>query len=525
MKVKLLALLCATISISISSSAQVLYPDHYIRDYLKLLDIENENFSSGITLHPSIVTAYAPDSSIKNDVWNERFKFINFKEKKIQLLDPFWNTSFNSKYPRGYNDGAQWRGKGLNSALNFGFTGKTGMLQFTFAPILYTAQNSNYHIANSSFPKNEFAYPFSNQIDWVQRYGDNDVYSFDLGQSEIRLIYKKATIGIGTQNMSWGPSQFNPILMSTNAGGFPHIDLGTNVPVHTSIGDIEFKSFWGVLKESDFFDLDEDNNSRYITGFIFGYSPNFIKGLSIGFNRVLYQRSRDFDFVDIFSGFSEFFSHADEELNGGVVNDAYDQLGSVMVRWMFSEVGFESYAEFARNDFSGGLSDLLIQPGHSRAYTLGFIKTGRLWGNPIKYTYEHTNLGNSRTKLIRATPTYYVHHIVHQGYTNNGQILGAGIGPGSNSDQIEIKYYRPDGSIGFDFQRIRFNDDYLFSTFASGNVDFDVEYSFGMNYLKFINKVSLQAGFLYSIRTNWQFERRHNVGNVNVFFGLTKSIK
>jgi hypothetical protein len=212
-------------------------------------------------------------------------------------------------------------------------------------------------------------------------------------------------------------------------------------------------------------------------------------------------------------------------LDGGLVNDAYDQLGSFMLDWKFKEVGFETYLEFARNDFSGSITDLLIQPEHSRAYTIGFIKTGRLWDNPVKFTYEHTNMGNSRTKLIRATPTFYVHGIVSQGYTHNGQILGAGIGPGSNSDQIEIKYYKHDGAIGFDFQRVRFNDDYFFSTFVNNDVSaMDVEYNLGLNYLKFINEISLQAGFLYSIRTNWQFQKGNNVGNVNVYFSLTRNI-
>jgi hypothetical protein len=522
---KTILTLLAGIAYCLCANGQVLYPNHYNGDYLKLLELENEGFNTGITLYPSIISQYAPDSALKSDVWKGRFKFLDFRDKKVQILDPTWNVSFNSKYARGYNDGAQWQGKGLNSVLNLGIAGRFGMLHFTFAPVIYAAQNTDFQIADSSFPKNEFAYPFLGGIDWVQRYGNEAVYDFHFGQSEIRLVQKNVTLGISTQNMSWGPSQFNPIIMSSNAGGFPHIDLGTNVPVQTAIGDIEFKSFWGILSESDYYDNIEDNDQRYITGFVLGYRPSFIKGLSIGFNRVLYQRSRDFDFKDIFSGFSEFFSAVDEELDGRPVNDAYDQMGSFMLKWEFKEIGFESYVEFARNDFSGNITDLLIQPGHSRAYTFGFIKTGRLWDNPIKFTYEHTNLGNSRTKLIRATPTYYVHHIVSQGYTNNGQILGAGIGPGANSDQIEFKYYKPDGALGFDFQRVRFNDDYFFSNFVQLGVNnMDVEYNFGLNYLKFIGKTSIQAGFLYSIRTSWQFQDGNNVGNVNLYFSLTRNI-
>ncbi len=523
MRIIILAMLVA--GLFHSSFGQVIYPNHYIKNYLKLLDLENENFESGITLHPSIISAYAPDSSLKNDIWDGKFEYLNLDNKRIQVLDPSWSASFNSKYPRGYNDGAQWQGKGFNSALNFGVTGRIGILHYTFAPVVYMAQNKAYTIVENSAARNEFAYPFAHNIDWVQRYGNEPLYAFHPGQSEVRLVYKKATIGVSTQNMTWGPSQFNPILMSVNAGGFPHIDLGTNAPVNTSIGDVEFKSYWGILKESKYFDSDDSNNDRYVTGFVLGYRPKFIKGLSLGFNRVLYQRSKDFDFKDVFSGFSEFFSGSDEELDGRLVNDAYDQMGSIMVRWLFEEARFETYVEFARNDFSGGITDFLLQPEHTRAYTLGFIKTGKIQDNTIKFVYEHTNMGNSRTKLTRPTPTYYIHHIVPQGYTNLGQILGAGIGPGSNSDQIQLNYYTPNGLLGFEVQRIRFNDDYFFSKYAGvEGPPHDVEYTFGFNYLKFMDKVTINLGVDYSVRTNWQYLKGKNVGNLYTYFSITRRL-
>ncbi|MEQ6120394.1 capsule assembly Wzi family protein [Reichenbachiella sp. MALMAid0571] len=524
---RIIVLLIFIVVFSHSSFGQVLYPNHYYKDYLKLLDLENEEFKSGIILHPSIITDYAPDSILKNDIWEGRFEFINLGDKAIQVLDPSWNVSYNSKYPRGYNDGAQWQGKGFNSVLNFGVTGKIGMLHYTFAPVVYMAQNSSYEIVTNSTARNEFAYPFSNNIDWVQRYGNNALYAFHPGQSEVRLVYKNATIGISTQNMVWGSSQFNPILMSTNAGGFPHVDLGTNVPVNTSIGDIEFKSYWGILKESAYFDSNDTNNSRYITGFVFGYSPKFIKGLSIGINKVLYQKGQDFDWKGIFKSYGSIFSHKSENLSGGgTSNDNIDHLASVVVRWIFEEVGFESYIEFARNDFSGQfVGGFFDQPDHSRAYTIGFIKTGKINGNPIKFTYEHTTLGKSRTELIRATPTYYVHGIVPQGYTNNGQVLGAGIGPGSNADIIEVKYYSPSGSIGFDFQRIRYNDDYYYSKFtADTDIHMDQEYNLGLNYLRFVDNLSFQIGFLYSLRDNWQYVKGSRPGNINMYFTLTRKI-
>lgn len=517
----------------IQSKAQILYPGDYTHEYFKLLSIKNE-IQYPIILYPSIITPYLSDSTLKWDLWNGKFnlKAPTNKKKNFTILNPQINLLYATEYPAGLNDGAVWTAKGMNMSLIGGFIGNIGKLHFSFAPVVYYAQNKYFFVPPNNFNKSEFSYPFQ-MIDWVQRYGNGPLYAFNLGQSELRFIHKNFTLGLSTANMNWGPSTQNPILISSNAGGIPRIDIGILKPVNTKIGKIEFRTFWGQLRESDYFDQNQDNNRRYITGFTFGYSPDFINGLNVSLNKVLYKRWRknknDVKFKDFFTIITNFYLQDDSNIvDGKVINDDYDQIASITVDWRFPSVGFEAYLEFAKNDFPGNWKDLLDLPGRSAAYTIGLLKTIDFDdGNIFKILYEHTSL--SANQISKAypggSPTYYVHGIVDQGYTQRGQIIGAGIGPGSNSDFLQLTLYYPKGLIGWHFRRIRFNDDYLFPRFANTNyAPTDHEISLGIHAVQHYKKFTISPEFIWNFRKNWYYRDITSVNNYQISFKTTYNI-
>src|SRR6476660_4901867 len=51
---------------------------------------------------------------------------------------------FNSAFPYGSNDGAVWAGRGLTSAIDFGFAFRFGPVSGTFNPIAFSAQNRSF---------------------------------------------------------------------------------------------------------------------------------------------------------------------------------------------------------------------------------------------------------------------------------------------------------------------------------------------------------------------------------------------
>ncbi|MBU2912399.1 MULTISPECIES: capsule assembly Wzi family protein [Reichenbachiella] len=497
--------------------AQVLYPDSEYLEYYRILEIKNEGISNRMNIFPTIVSQYNKDSITWNP-WKDNFQLDQQKNKSISLLPARLTNHYNSTYAHGYNDGALWKGKGYTGSIQGGVTGKYGLLEFTIAPIVFFSQNSAFELAPQTSDNNPYNYQFTNKrIDYVQRYGDQSFAEFDLGQTDIRLVYKSFTIGASTQNIVWGPAQRNPILLSNNSSGIPHIDIGTHKPVNTKIGRFEGKIYYGLLKKSDYFDEDTQWNHRYWSGFSASYNPSFLPSLYLGFNRVLYKKAKDFVPLDLLV----FITNFDD--NDGVdgVNDEYDQMGSITMRWFFREVGFETYLEFAKNDFGGKLYG--TEPDHSRGYTLGFSKYIDLKNKDlIKLTYEHATLDQSKSNAYRATPTWYAHHIVKQGYTQKGQILGAGIGPGSSSDYFNAQYVFATGILQLTAQRIRFNDDYFYDTIKDENRH-DHEWTLESTFSKFIGNYLVGMHFGMNFRQNMYYVENNDKTNVSISLNLSKN--
>lgn len=510
-KISALIFIILAIQLPISSLAQVFYPDDYTENYYRTLLLKNPNLAPRpITIQPAIVESYSSDSTLQWNLWGENFKtdFTKDSKSNFYLLNPRLSYVYNHKYPRGYNDGAVWSGKGSNASITAGFGGNFGILHYSFAPVFWYAQNQEYHIPDLGvgYNKSPYSYPAEGKIDWVMRFGDEAYNEFDWGQSEIRIIYKNATIGFSTANFSWGPSRYNPIIMSKNAAGFPHLDLGTARPISTKIGAMEFKWIWGAMQESDYFDTKSENDRKYITGFTLGYQPSFVRGLSLGVNRVMYTRWADDD-LEAEDFFNAFVRNTHRGLKK---NDEYDQMFSLVIDYEFPKVGLDIYAEWARNDFFGSIMDLAEHPDRTRALTIGLTKTFDLDnGNLLEINYEKTTLSSNQIQISSPgiSATYYVHSVVESGYTHKGQIVGAGIGPGSNSDIIWVNFYNPKGKMGITFQRMRFNDDYLVNAYAGVQDEpTDYEITLGIDYVRMFENFSINPQFLINYRNNLLFE-------------------
>ena len=421
--------------------------------------------------------------------------------------------------------------RAYNVDVSGGVYGNIGKLHFTLAPVFTYAENRDFFIPAQDFTgrrieKSDFSFPFEGAIDWVVRYGDQAFYNFHPGQSEVRFISKNFTVGLSTTNVSIGPSRYNPILLSKNAGGFPRLDIGTFRPTKTKIGDVEFRVMWGAFGESAYFDQDSNNDRRYFTGFTFGYRPNFIEGLNIGLNRVMYARwgEGDLKFKDFFASLTQ-----NSGTTPGQQNDIYDQIASITIDWHFPSIGFQAYVEYARNDFPGSFFEFMEQPDRSRARTIGMIKDIDLKnGDLLQIIYESTVLGANQVQLVTGAgggnPTYYVHNsaILINGYTNNGQILGAGIGPGSQSDILKLHWYKRSGRYGFHFSRIRLDDDYFVNAYAGTQLfepyPTDYEVTVGLDWVKFVGDFSIHPEILYSHRRNFLYQDEEEIDNV--YFSL-----
>lgn len=394
------------------------------------------------------------------------------QENSITLSDALFKTSFRSAYGRSMNDGPLWYGRGFTHELHAGFQYSRGILDVTFQPVVFYSQNRDFELQQNpifelEYDKSPYSYQFDALIDYVIRYGDKPIVMFHPGQSDISLRLKHFRTGLSTQNMSVGPSWYNPILLSTNAPGFPHLYFQTRKPLRIPYFDIGFKQVWGALQESEYFDENLDNNWRYFSGLFVELNPRFVPGLQLGFNRTFIQRGQDFKLIsgDPFVTLYRFKAQPGIDDVSLDLNDAFDQIAAVTGRWRHPSAGFEAYFEFAINDFGGSFFG--SHPDHARAYNLGVTQIfPSKDASTYALTFELTNTAMSKTGFVRPPGSYYIHMSIEQGYTNGGQILGSGMGPaGALGYNLFFRKYTDTTLHGIHVEYKRIDDDFYFLYF------------------------------------------------------------
>jgi len=401
----------------------------------------------------------------------------------LQILPITWNQQFNTHHPEGFNDGAMIPARGYQTLVSAGVFAKYEPLSIQLLPELVYAQNKEY--LGFSIHKNDLLWAhyyslYYNRIDLPERFGVNSYQKASWGQSSIRLTFNAISIGLSSENLWWGPGKKNSLLMSNTAPGFKHLTLNTIRPVKTFLGSFEGQLIAGRLESSGFdppgkereylekkIFVPKPDDWRYINAGILTYRPKWIPNLFVGVSRAFYLYNHDLgkkfsDYLPIITPFQK--KNADNSAGDGEDGKKRDQLSSVFAKWLFVKAHAEAYFEFGRNDHSWDLRDFLLTPGHSRAYTFGFLRLLPLnrskKSDLIQLNIEFTQLESNFITRYRPSPTWYVHVKASGGYTHDGQILGAGIGPGSNMQSLDISWVRYLKLAGFRFERIVRNNDF-----------------------------------------------------------------
>ncbi len=138
------------------------------------------------------------------------------------------------------------------------------------------------------------------------------------------------------------------------------------------------------------------------------------------------------------------------------------------MRWLWNEEHAEIYFEFGEYDNTKDFLQLLLEPNGSRAYTFGLRKLlpfNKANNGNILVSIEVTQLQENSVTNIENGTEWYVSQAIRQGYTNEGQELGAGIGPGANIQTVEVSWIKGLKKIGLQFQRYVHNNDFYYYAF------------------------------------------------------------
>jgi hypothetical protein len=363
-----------------------------------------------------------------------------------------------------------WAGRGNNVDVVAGAIIDVPRLRLIIAPELASSQNRPYALpADTTISppvptsRNPFSSPWhagSQSIDLPIRFGESAFTRVQAGQSSLTYDAGRIAIGAATESQWWGPGLRNALLLSNNAGGFPHLFARTGHPLATPIGTMEGRWLAGGLSESPFFDADPTNDLRSIAVLGISLRPRGSANLVLGATRVVFAATSGWG--SALTSFPQVFRDVGQP-NAVPAADSthprgHDALLSLFARWRAPESGLELYAEWARAEMPTSPRDFLVQPTHSQGYTLGLgwlssvITTTR---GHVRVQAEATYVEQSTTFRFREIGSWYTSHTVEQGYTQRGQNLGAALGPGASSQWLAVDHILPGWQAGAYLSRAR----------------------------------------------------------------------
>ena len=388
----------------------------------------------------------------------------------LRVLPVLFKTRYNQHHPYGWNDGSMVPSKGLQWQLSGGFYGRYKFIEAQLRPEYVQAQNL----------------PFQNpperarSIDNPERMGQDPYKRNFSGQSYIKVHLGPLSVGYSSENLSWAGGYYNNIILSNNAPGFGHYSLQTNRPIKTKYGSVEGHIIAGQLKHSGFkYPINQDWGTwppqagdvitdptapeyhSYFTGMNFVFQPKWLPGLFLGAMRISQvsgepQSERDYITASILG----------REIGQGGTSISLNrnQVVGVSARYLLKEAHAELYAEIGREDWWGDVEDLITRPFYSTVWMMGFKKlqwvaNDKSW---LEFLFEGTHIKGSLDNFIQPDIAGYHSFYMHGngvGWTNQGQVMGAGIGPGSNMFTLGVSKIKEMRQTGIFFEHVLHNDD------------------------------------------------------------------
>ena len=501
---------------------------------------------------------------------NNQFKTVVGNKKNtliIKTLGVDYFMEYNSRHPYNRNNGTMIPNRGYQHIISPGIFLKIGPLTVKLKPEHHYSENKSFDgFWEGHYPEIwAERYKLWNHIDMPERFGEIRHNQTTLGQSSIRLNWKNLSLGISNENIWWGPSIRNGIMMSNHAQGFKHITFNSSKPLKTLIGNFEWQIITGRLESSGYTpprtdfefagtklyipkinQLGRTNDWRFLQGYIFSYSPKWVDGLSLGFMRWVQMYSALVEggywwlegSPTYFPAFQNLFRKNDRYEN---YEAQTDQAAGIFINWLWKDSKAQFYVEFHHNDSKQNLRDLLLDSDHSRAATIGLQKIFNIKNSDFLFSWEWTQMEQNASRLIRNAGSWYEHGWVYDGYTNKGEVLGSSIGPGSNSHFISLSKVNKKHKIGFAIEIIDHDNDFYHDAFASARdmrrywKDVNLHLKFNKNFNNF--NISSNLIFIRSLNYQWEiddfktpyYHPGRDVNNLHLsiklsFFGIWKDL-
>jgi hypothetical protein len=199
-------------------------------------------------------------------------------------------------------------------------------------------------------------------------------------------------------------------------------------------------------------------------------------------------------------------------------------MGSWFARYIMPKEKAEIYYEYGRTGESMHIVNIFQRSPYERGFTAGLKKQYDLKKNRggILVGLEITTLSLPEADMVYSKPkSWYLGQYVRQGFTHQGKVLGAGIGPGSNSQTVYIQWIKNKNWLGLSFNRTIHNQDFYNSTHYYITDHFN-QYWVSVSTTAYFNfehkKIALSGEYtwLRDLNRNWEWVRYTDIGFNNI---------
>ena len=421
---------------------------------------------------------------------------------KIKLLPYLTKMQWVQDHPYNWNDGAMVPAKGLQQLTRIGFNAQWKFIELQIAPELVSAQNQQFE----SFPLDAYEviwrdyYRFYNFIELPEKMGEKGYSKFLLGQSFLKFHYKKWAIEYSSANEWWGPAQRNALLLSTTGAGFMHISIKNQEPLNSTIGKFNFELMTGkvinggweppstfitfrgnklyvpkneVWKTVNYIQKNEfgedqlvfenyrgiEDKQRIISGINMNFQPKWVPTLTVGFEQTYMQYQKDMIYWQDYIPLKNIITNIpNDRIEKPIIQTAF------YFNYEMPQAQTTFYGEVGWNLTNTSLRNWVLQPDKGYASTWGVKK---IFPTAKKYYWELLGELTQLQLLTRADqfsngipPSWYLGSNIRQGFTNDGQLIGAGVGPGGSSQTMEFNWRKNKNRIGLTVERREHNTDF-----------------------------------------------------------------
>ncbi|MFY0687739.1 MAG: hypothetical protein JXQ90_11270 [Cyclobacteriaceae bacterium] len=436
---------------------------------------------------------------------------------EVSWLAPQLKMEFNSQYPYYHNNYNLLPTKGLQSLFSTGINLETPIFRMQIRPELVWSQNSEYRPFSNSLPDAywQTRYKGWNRTDAHGYFGQESIRRLLPGQSYAKLHYKHfIEAGISTENIRWGPGRFGNLILGPSTQGFNHISIGSETPIETPLGGIEYQVVMGRLENNNVspifppehglnpFTINKRREYRYFSGFSLAYHSNWLEGLSIAINLAQQQYWSDAkDQKSYFPIGKVLFREGD---GGNDDDEIRDQVFSITGRWIWQKTKTEIYYEYGLNDSPWNFRYFSIIPGHTRTYVFGITKSLDFGEKTLLFGFENISLSQSTLRYVLNPGSWYEHYQIRQGLTHLGEPLGSSIPVGSDRQTIDFNLISESNIYSIIFERTIIDQDFSQSAFANNRRWVELAVGPKVNFQLSRLRISTQARFIKVYGYQWE---------------------